>query len=128
MPDFGVYFQRIIPWLTTKFSFLLVLPPVATFFLSRVRFCCLCEFKLELIYPGETIYKYASKNRMIIPEKKMYVQNTSGGFFTFCRINAYGYEKCRCICQTLLYRLSLILFLYGFALDKLRIIVHNPCY
>ena len=51
--------------------------------------------------------------RMIYESKKRRVQNPSGGFFTFCKINVYGLECFRCVFHDILSRISLTLLPYG---------------
>ena len=65
--------------------------------------------------------------RMIDEAKKIWVQNPSGGFFTFCKINIYVSECFRCVCHEILSRLSLTLIQAGWYFTGLIIMVHYPC-
>ena len=67
-------------------------------------------------------------NIKIIDEaKKIWVQNPSGGFFTFCKINIYVSGCFRCVCHEILSRLSLTLIQSGWYFTGLIIMVHYPC-
>ena len=65
--------------------------------------------------------------RMIDEAKKIWVQNPSGGFFTFCKINIYVSECFRCVCHEILSRLSLTLIQAVWYFTVLIIMVHYPC-
>ena len=65
--------------------------------------------------------------RFIDEAKKIWVQNPSGGFFTFCKINIYVSECLRSVCHEILSRLSLTLLQHGWYFSGLIIMVHSPC-
>ena len=65
--------------------------------------------------------------RIIDEVKKQWVQNTSGVFFTFCKINVYGMECFRCVCHEILIIISLTFIPYGWYFTEIIIMVLHPC-
>ena len=63
---------------------------------------------MNLIYPGEDIYKLKTRNYNDFSTKKTCMQNPPGGFFSFCRINSYLCEKRKYVGHEILNRTHLV--------------------
>ena len=76
----------------------------------------------------ESLRKNKPPNIRIIAEaKKIWLQNPSGYFFKFCRINVYGLECFRCLCHEILNRISLTFIPPSWYFTGLIIMVHHSC-
>ena len=76
----------------------------------------------------DSLCKNKPPNIKIISEaKKIWLQNPSGGFFNFFKINVHGLEYFRCVCHEILSRISLSLIPYGWYFTRMRIIFHHSC-
>ena len=112
---FGVAFGSLLCFLPDRFNWFWVIPPGPALLSCKISGWHPIHLSLTLSSLYVLFFNILLNIRMIAKANKRWVKNSSGVFFTCCRINVYGFKYIICVWHDILrilFNISTIWFIF----------------